>query len=160
VSTDIRALVRFLDDLRAAETAASDVIAAWIAVCSLDGLRGGLRAIAEREAGHAALLADRVQELGGACTAEVAEPVRTAALARFGSPAVSDEEKLGFLVARYPDDAAAARPIDRMLGEASEDVETYELLRLVADAEASTIAWLRAYHAALRSDPVRAQEGR
>jgi hypothetical protein len=148
-------VLRFLDDLRAAELAASEVVAAWIAVCALDGLRGGLRAIAEREGAHAALLAERLGELGGTCTARVAEPVRTAALARFGSPAVSDEEKLGLVVARYPDDAAATRPINRVLDELDDDPETFELLRLVADAEAATVAWLRAYHSGLRSTPVR-----
>jgi hypothetical protein len=152
-------VLRFLDNLRAAESAARDVFAAWIAVCPLDGLRGGLSAIAEREAGHAALLADRVRELGGLCTAEVAEPVRTAALGRFGSPMISDEEKLGLVVARYPDDAAAAFPIARMLDELAEDPETHEILRLVADAEAATIAWLRAYHTALRPTPMPAQAG-
>lgn len=153
-------VLRFLDNLRAAETASRDVLAAWIAVCALDGLRGGLRAIAEREAGHATLLADRVRELGGVCTAEVAEPVRTAAMARFGSPAVSDEEKLGLVVARYPDDGAATRPIGRILAELAEDPETHELLRLVADGEAATIAWLRAYHTALRSTPMHAHAAR
>src|SRR5438552_3550668 len=42
------AVLRFLDDLRAAETAGAEVLAAWIAVCGLAGLRGGLRASAPR----------------------------------------------------------------------------------------------------------------
>src|SRR6266516_2573164 len=53
-------VIRFLDDLRAAEAASAEVLAAWIAVCALDGLRGGLRVIAEREAAHAELLAERL----------------------------------------------------------------------------------------------------
>lgn len=142
-------VVRFLDDLRAAETAASEVIAAWIDVCGLEGLRGGLRAIGEREAGHATLLADRVRELGGVCTAMVAEPVRAAALSRFGSSAVGDDEKLRALAYRYPDDAVATSPIHRILEELGDDAETRELLRLIADAEAATVAWLRAYHLGL-----------
>jgi len=30
------------------------------------------------------------------------------------------------------------------------DLETRELLRLVAEGEGATVAWLRAYHASLR----------
>ena len=41
-------VTRFLDDLRAAEAAGAEVFAAWVAACRLEGLRGGLRAIAER----------------------------------------------------------------------------------------------------------------
>ncbi len=141
-----RSVPRFLDALRAAEAAGAEVLAAWIGVCALDGLRGGLRAIAEREGAHAELLAERLHELGVACTAALADGVRAAALARFGSPLDSDEEKLAFFLARYPDDAAATRPIARVLDELGDDPETRELLRLVADSEAATVAWLRAYH--------------
>ena len=144
------AVLRFLDDLRAAETAGAEVLAAWIAVCGLDGLRGGLRAIGEREAAHAELLEERVHELGGTCTAAVAEAVRAAALACFGSPAMADEEKLALLLGRYPDDTAAARPILAVCGELAGDPETQELLRLIAEGEGATVAWLRAYQSGLR----------
>jgi hypothetical protein len=139
-------VLRFLDALRAAEAAGAQVLEAWIAVCSLDGLRGGLRAIAEREAVHAELLAARLCELGTAPAAELSEAVRAAALACFGSAAVSDEEKIALVLARYPDDSAATRPIAGMIRELSDDPETCELLRLIGDGEAATVAWLRAYH--------------
>ena len=142
-------VVRFLDDLRAAETAAAEVLDAWIAVCRLDGLRGGLRAIAERETGHAELLAERLREMGAPCTAMLNEAVRTSALTRFGSNDVSDEEKLAQVLARYPDDHAATRPITGILERLDHDLETREILRLVAEGEGATVAWLRAYHAGL-----------
>jgi hypothetical protein len=145
-----RALVtRFLDAMRAAEAAAADVLAAWIAVCTLDGLRGGLRVVAEREAAHAELLGDRLRELGAPCSAVVPEPLRAAALARFGSAAVPDEEKLAVFLARHPDDASATRPILRVLEQLRDDLETRELLELIAEGEAATLAWLRAYHQGL-----------
>jgi hypothetical protein len=147
---DRNGIVRFLDDLRAAEAAAAEVFRAWIAVCTLDGLRGGLRAIAEREAGHAELLAERLRELGASCTATVAEPVRASAIGRFGATGVGDDEKLALFLARYIDDAAATRPIAAVLDQLEDDPETRELLRLVADGEAATVGWLRAYHAGLR----------
>jgi DNA-binding ferritin-like protein len=138
-------VVRFLDDLRAAEAASTEVVLAWVQVCLHDGLRGGLRTIAEREATHAELLAERLRELGAPCSAALAEPVRTAALARFGSAEVSDDEKLALVLARYPDEAAVTRPITEVLEQLDHDLETRELLRLVAEGEGATLAWLRAY---------------
>jgi hypothetical protein len=138
-------VVHFLDDLRAAEAASAEVARAWLAVCTADELRGGLRVIAEREAAHAELLAERLQELGAPCTAVLAEPMRAAALARFGSPQVSDEEKLALVLARYPDDDVATRPIRALLEQLDHDLETRELLRLIAEGEGATFAWLRAY---------------
>lgn len=148
-AADRRDAVRFLDALRAAEAASADVLEAWIAVCALDGLRGGLRVIAEREAGHAELIEERLHELGEPCTAVLQEPVRAAALARFGSPQISDEEKLTLFLARYPDDAAAIRPFTAMIERLAGDTATRELLHLVADGELATLGWLRAYHAGL-----------
>ncbi len=142
-------VIRFLDDLRAAEAASAEVLAAWIAVCALDGLRGGLRVIAEREAAHAELLAERLGEMGAAPSAALAEPVRAAAIERFGSAALPDEQKLATLLARYPEDTSATRPITDVLDHLDDDLETREILRLVAEGETATIAWLRAYHAGL-----------
>ena len=142
-------VVRFLDDLRAAESASAEVFAAWIAVCALDGLRGGLRVIAEREAAHAELLAERLGELGAAPAAQLGEAVRATALEQFGSLQVSDEQKLALVLARYPDDASATRPLTEVLDRLDGDPETREILRLVTEGEAATIAWLRAYHAGL-----------
>jgi len=142
-------VVRFLDDLRAAESAAVEVFDAWVDSCRLAGLRGALRTIAAREAAHAELLDARLAELGVTPTATVDADVRSAAVARFASPAVSDEEKLALVLARYPDDRAAARPFDAVLAAGAVDPETRELLVLVADAEVATVAWLRAYLAGL-----------
>jgi hypothetical protein len=146
---DRRDTVRFLDALRAAEAASAGVLEAWIAVCSLDGLRGGLRAIAEREAGHAELIEERLRELGEPCTAVLQEPVLAAAMERFGSSAITDEEKLTLFLSRYPDDAAATRPFTSMIERLESDTATRELLLLVADGELATLGWLRAYHASL-----------
>jgi len=140
---------RFLDALRAAEAASAEVLEAWISVCALDGLRGGLRAICAREAGHAELIEERLRELGEPCSAVLQEPVLAAALARFGSSAVTDEEKLTLFLSRYPDDAAATRPFTAMIERLHDDVATRELLHLIADGELATLGWLRAYHAGL-----------
>lgn len=143
-------VVRFLDDLRAAEGAAAEVFEAWVGACQLAGLRGALRTIAAREATHAELLAARLAELGVAATAAIDADVRAAAVARFASATVPDEEKLALFLARYPDDRAAAHPFDAVLAAAGgADPETRELLGLVAAAEVATVSWLRAYLAGL-----------
>lgn len=149
MSTDAHDITAFLDALRAAESAGADVLNAWLGVCRLDELRGGLRAIAEREAVHADLLAARLRELGAPCTAIVNELLRAGAVSRFGSGDLSDEEKLSAVLARYPDDGAVTRPITRMMESLDGDPETRELLRLVAEGESATIAWFRAYQRAL-----------
>jgi hypothetical protein len=138
-------LAHFLDDLRAAEAASARVFGAWVEVCALDGLRGGLRAITEREAAHAELLAARLVELGGACVAAVSERALTAALHRYGAPGVADEEKLRLVLARYPEDRTATRTLDAVVAGLEDDPETRELLRLVAQGEVASIGWLRAY---------------
>ena len=143
-------VLRFLDALRAAEAAGAAVVDAWVAVCPLPSLRGGLRTIAEREAGHAALLEERLRELGGTCDAAVPDAMRAASVARFGSSEVPDEEKLGLVLARYPEEGSVRRPIAHVLELLDPDLETRELLRLVAEGEGATVAWLRAYHASLR----------
>jgi hypothetical protein len=147
---------RFVDDLRAAEAASAEVLAAWIAVCSLDGLRGGLATIAAREATHAELLAERLAEMHAPRAAAVGSELRAAALGCFGAADVSDEEKLALVLVRYPDDTSAARPIEDILSELGDDPETCEILRLVAAGEAATVAWLRAYRNGLE----RRAEGR
>ena len=144
-----RLVLRFLDSLRAAEVAGAAVVDAWVAVCPLPSLRGGLRTIAEREAGHAALLEERLRELGGTCDAVVPDAMRSAAVGCFGSPAVADEEKLALVLARYPEETTVRRPIVHVLDQLDPDLETRELLRLVAEGEGATVAWLRAYHASL-----------
>jgi len=146
-------VVGFLDAFRAAETASADVFGAWRDVCVLPGLRGGLDTIAEREATHAALLQERLTELGGAMRMAVDPVVVADAIERFGAPAESDERKLGAVAARYPDDAAATMPVTRVLDTLADDAETQEMLRLIAAGEAATFAWLRSYHRAITAPP-------
>ena len=143
----------FLDVLRAAESANAEVFGAWRVACGLPGLRGGLETIAEREATHAALAAERLHELGGAARARVDDARVAEAHERFGTSTASDEQKLAFLAARYPDDAAVTAPLEAAIGAFGDDVETREMVRLVAAGEAATFAWLRSYHRAITARP-------
>src|SRR5262249_12079789 len=94
-------VLRFLDAYRAAELASAEVLGVWRAVCGFGGLRGGLDAIAEREAVHAEILEERIRELGGTPRARVGDGVLAEARSRFASADVSDEEKLAHVLARY-----------------------------------------------------------
>jgi hypothetical protein len=147
------AVPEFLDALRAAESANAEVFGAWRVACGLPGLRGGLETIAEREATHAALAAERLHELGGAARARVDDARVAEARERFGTAAASDEQKLALLAARYPDDAAVTAPLHGALETFGDDVETREMVRLVAAGEAATFAWLRSYHRAITARP-------
>lgn len=139
--------VAFLDAYAAAEATAAEVYLAWAAVCASPGLRGGLRVIAAREATHARLVVRRLQQLGVVPRAQIGEPARAAALARFGCRDVTDADKLDALLARYPDDAEAAAPLLVVATAPATDPTTSTLLELIAATEVTTVAWLRQYRA-------------
>jgi hypothetical protein len=138
----------FLDALRAARAAGADVFQAWVTACGLDGLRGGLRTIAAREAVHARLLAERLRDLGEESRSAVAPSVLADALAVYGAREIPDARKLERLLARYPDDGDVAQPIFDVADRLRADLETREMLRLIAAGDAASIAWLRAYRQA------------
>jgi hypothetical protein len=138
-------VLAFLDALRAAEAASAEVVDVWISVCRLDGLRGGLRTIAAREATHAALLAERLSAFGELPRATVRPEVSAAARARFGDSEIGDERKLTMFLERYATEGAVTEPIEAVMDEVPHDAETREFLRLIATGEAATVAWLRAY---------------
>jgi hypothetical protein len=145
--------LRVLDAYRAAEAAAAEVTTAWRLACALPGLSGGLETIAEREATHARLLAERLAELGGAPRARLDDAVLAAALSRFAARDVADEEKLSAVLARYPGDDDAGAPLEDLARRLDDDPETREMLRLLAVGEAATIAWLRSYRDAMVARP-------
>ena len=147
------AVLAFLDAYRAAEAAGAAVLTAWSAVSPLDGLKGGLEALAAREATHAEQLGLRLRELGGAARCEVAGDVVGRALARFGSAEVADEDKLAHVVARYPEPETAGRPALTVAVTLEGDPETREMLRIIAAGETATMAWLRAYRDAVVTRP-------
>lgn len=138
-----------LDALGVAEAASAEVLDAWATVCRVPGLRGGLRGLAAREATHARLCVERRAALGGSPRAALSRACRDAALAFFAGDDTSDHDKLDVLLARYPDDDDAAAPVVAMADGLTGDLETRELLRLIAAAEAATIAWLRGRRATL-----------
>jgi hypothetical protein len=114
------------------------------------GLVGGLRVVASREAAHAALLEERIRELGETPTAEI-----PSWLAGFNEALTSREatdlDRLGALVAQFDDVARAIEPLDTAIELAADDELTREVLRAIRDDEIATIEWFRNAYAA-RSD--------
>jgi hypothetical protein len=60
-------ILHFLDEYRCAENFAAEYLNRWSEVSDQACVKGGLRAIQQRETYHAKLLEDRLRELGGIC---------------------------------------------------------------------------------------------
>lgn len=137
-------VLHFLDELRAAETFGAIALGLWAEVTRDPGLRGGLRAISEREAMHGRVLGERLRALGGIPVATLPAEMRDAARARLGSPIVADAEKLRELIHHLPSIARATAPIREVLEQIEEDRETRALLESIVEDETATARWLLA----------------
>jgi hypothetical protein len=137
-------LARFLDDFRAAEVAGATVVAVWAAIAQDPVVRGGLRAIADRERRHGDLLAERLREIGGECRAALDPGLAEAAHERLASRTLSDAEKLTSLVACHADIDTALRPLRAVIARIEADQETKALLSAIVDEEVMTLRWIAA----------------
>jgi hypothetical protein len=141
-------VVAFLGALAAATDAAADVAETWTAACRSDGLRGGLRALTQRTAAHAAVLRGRLRELGGTPgRVTLSASLLAAARDRYGSTTIGDHEKLASMLHPADHDTTPVRMIEAFAASLAEDVETREILRLVAAGDKTTMVWLTAYRA-------------
>jgi hypothetical protein len=136
------ALLSFFDQLHATQMDAAVAFAKWAAVCRTQGLRTGLIMIAERNAGHARILARRAHELGGELHS-VATEHGSRLVEILANAQVSDAEKLASLVALVHEPKEAVAPILAFASMLKADVESQQALRLLADDELSTATWLR-----------------
>jgi len=142
--TERALVVRFLDDFRAAERFGSEVLVLWVGVTQDPVVRGGLHTICGRERSHAALLAQRLEALGGACTAELSPQLMNAARERLASIEVSDVDKLRDFVVRYPDIEAGVKPIRDVIAQIDDDLETKAMLTTILEDEVATLRWMLA----------------
>jgi hypothetical protein len=136
------ALLSFFDQLHATQMDVAVAFAKWAAVCRTQGLRTGLIMIAERNAGHARILARRAHELGGELHS-VATEHGSRLVEILANAQVSDAEKLASLVALVHEPKEAVAPILAFASMLKADVESQQALRLLADDELSTATWLR-----------------
>jgi hypothetical protein len=144
-----RDAARFLDALRAAEAASAQVLEAWISVCTFEGLRGGLRAIAEREGrarrAHRGAPARAGRALHGRPPG--ADPRRRARALRLRLGHRRGEARA--LPGALPDDAAATRPFSAMIESLPDDTAPASCSTWSADGEIATLRLARAYHEGL-----------
>ncbi len=135
-----------LDAYRAAEASGAETVAAWAELTGDKTLAGGLRVIAAREAAHAELLETRLTELGGAVEAVVPEWLSKYNAAIL-NPSASDVDRLGAIVAQFPDPEAAVDRIRDLAAALYEDSLTCELLMSICDDEIATLRWIHEAYA-------------
>ncbi len=135
------AVISFLDKVRVGEAGGGEAFTAWAEVCKTDCIRTGIRIIAEREAYHSRVFAQRLSELGGEHRAMSSEEGRKST-AYFGNPSIPDNEKLLRFTSRVGKPEDAIRPICEFAELLKEDLSTKEALRLFAEDELSTAKWL------------------
>ena len=135
------AIVSFLDKVRAGEANGGEAFAAWAEVCTTDCIRTGLRIVAEREAYHSRIFAQRLTELGGEKRAMTTEEGRKYT-AYLGNASIHDNEKLLSFTKRVGKPEDAIKPICEFAGLITEDLSTKEALRLFAEDELSTAKWI------------------
>lgn len=134
----------FLDEFRAGESFGGEIFSLWIGVARDSCLRGGLRAVCEREAMHGRVLGARLGEIGGEPRASLPASFREAVRARLGSDAVSDRDKVADFLERIPDAEAAVAPIREVISQIEEDLETRALLESILEDELATVRWFHA----------------
>jgi len=135
------AIISFLDKVRAGEANGGEAFAAWADACTTDCLRTGLRVIAEREAYHSRVFAQRVAELGGEQRAAATDGSQKFT-AYLGDRNIPDTEKLLSFTKRVGKPEDAVNPICEFANLIKEDLGTREALRLFAEDELSTAKWL------------------
>ncbi len=145
----VRAVLAELDACRAAEASGSTTMESWADLSPDPALAGGLRTAAAREATHALLLERRIGELGGDSEARVPDW-----LARFNAaildPKARDLDRLGAIVAQFPDPEKALEPLNMLIEAVSDDPLTHELLSTIRDDERVTLRWMHTSYERLR----------
>ncbi|MDB5107256.1 MAG: hypothetical protein JWM69_197, partial [Candidatus Binatus sp.] len=144
------AVVSFLDKVRAGEANGGEAFARWAEVCKTDCIRTGIRMIAEREAYHSRVFAQRLTELGGDQRATTTEEGRKFST-YLGDAAIPDNEKLLRFTSEVGKPEDAIKPICEFAALLKDDVSTKEALRLFAEDELSTAKWLWESCAALNA---------
>lgn len=134
-------LVHFLDEFRAGEAFGGVIFSLWTDVAQDPCIRGGLRAVCEREAMHGRVLAARLSEIGAQPTASLPEKFREAARTRLGSAHVSDADKVADFLKQIPSEDTAVGPIREVIDQIEDDVETRALLESILEDELATIRW-------------------
>jgi hypothetical protein len=150
------AVLSFLDELHATEMDSAIGFAKWSAVCRTMGLRSGLMVAAERNAYHARIIERRVHELGGDLRTTASQHGSKIAEV-LGNGSIPDFEKLAALTAMIQEPQQAVAPLVEFASALNRDIETKQVLRLLAEDELSTATWLHEIFSVLTSRQAAAQ---
>ena len=135
-------LLHFLDEYRCAENFASEYLNCWSEVSDQACVKGGLRAIQQREAYHAQLLETRLRELGGIPQCTVPTQQREKEIALYASAEKKDSEKLQYVASQITDLPKALKFITDVIDQLQEDQQSKEMLRSLVQDEMSSGQWL------------------
>ena len=135
------AIMSFLESTAVGEAGGAEAFTKWAAVCTTDCIRSGLRMVAEREAYHARQLSQRLQELGGECSAAMGAEGRKF-IDFVADPHRADLDKVGYLNRLFGSADAIFKPVREFISSIKVDLQTREMLRLFVEDECSTLNWL------------------
>jgi hypothetical protein len=135
-------IMHLLDEFRCGENFAAEYLNRWIEVSDQECVKGGLRAVQQRESYHAQILEARLRELGGIPQCTVPQERREKELPFYASAETKDLQKLQSIAARVKDPAAVLKPITDVIDQIQEDQQSKELLRSLVDDEMSSVKWL------------------
>jgi hypothetical protein len=143
-ATEKEMIMALLDEFRCGENFAAEYLDRWVEVSDQECVKGGLRAVQQREAYHARVLEARLRELGGDPQCTVPAERRDKELPYYASAETSDLKKLQSIAAQLKgkDPAAVLKPLTDAIGQIHEDQQSKELLRSLIDDEMSSIKWL------------------
>jgi bacterioferritin (cytochrome b1) len=141
-ATEREMIMHLLDEFRCGENFAAEYLNRWIDVSDQECVRGGLRAVQQRENYHAQILEARLRELGGVPQCTVPQERRDKELPFYASSEKKDAEKLLSIASRIKDAATALKPITDVIEQIQDDQQSKELLRSLVDDEMSSVKWL------------------
>lgn len=155
------AVIAFLDELHATQMDSAIAFAKWSAVCRTRGLRTCIMMIAERKASHARMIERRAHELGAVLRVTATEHGGKLA-ALLSNDEIPEAQKLSALASLIREPQQAVAPIIEFAAALTNDIETKQALRLLAEDELSSAAWLHdiatALDAATEDSPPKAAQ--
>ncbi len=141
-ATERELIMHLLDEFRCGETFAAEYLNDWIAVSDQACVKGGLRAVQNREAYHAQVLEARLRELGGVPQCTVPAERREKELATYATKDKTDAQKLLVATERLDNPAKVLSFITDVIDQIKDDQQSKELLRSLVQDEMSSITWI------------------
>jgi hypothetical protein len=136
-------ITALLDEFRCGENFAAEYLCKWIDVSDQECVKGGLRAVQQREAYHAQILEARLRELGGSPQCTVPQERREKELPFYSSTEANDAQKLLSIASRIGGNSATVlKPLTDAIAQIQDDQQSKELLRSLIDDEMSSLKWL------------------